>query len=198
MGRDRASRPEAKPLRLFVAVEMREEQRTAVAAAIEPWRDRLPGGRWESPEKWHVTLKFLGRTFPRLVPWVEERCREVAGRVAPFDVSLGGLGVFPAGSRARVLWVGIDDPGGGLVELAAGLEDGLAPEFRAEKRPFTPHLTVARFREPVRVRDQVEELRATRVEAEPFAVDRLLLVRSHLMGPRGSRYETIGECPLGR
>lgn len=196
MGRNRASRPEAKPLRLFAAADLPEGQRAAVGELIAPWRERLAGGRWDPPEKWHVTLKFLGRTWPRLVGRVEDACRETAGSVEPFDVRLTGLGVFPSPGRARVLWVGLEDPADGLSRLAGGLDERLAEEFEPEKRPFTPHLTVARFRSPVRVPDP-EALRQTETSAPPFRVDRLVLYRSHLLGPRGSRYEVVGEFPLG-
>jgi 2'-5' RNA ligase len=144
----------------------------------------------------HFTLKFLGRAWPRLVGWIEETCRRAASEVEAFEVRLGGLGVFPGPGRARVLWVGADDPRQGFRRLAAGLDEGLASEFKPEKRAFTPHLTVARFRTPVLVKDEIEELRATEVDAPPFLVEQLRLVRSHL-SPRGSRYETVGEFPLG-
>src|SRR6266516_1170716 len=70
VARDRATRPEAKPQRLFVAVEVSEQAKRAVADAIEPWRQAFPQGRWVHAENWHVTMKFLGRTWPRLVGWV--------------------------------------------------------------------------------------------------------------------------------
>ena len=197
MARDRAARPEAKPVRLFAAVDLPPGHRAAAEEALAPWRQRLEGGRWDPPEKWHVTLKFLGRTWPRLVEWVGEACAAVAAEVAPFEVRLDGLGVFPSPGRARVLWVGLDDPAEGMVRLAAGLEGRLAEEFPPEKRAFTPHLTVARFRRPISVREEIEDLRATGFDAGPFTVDRLILYRSHLMGPKGSRYEVVGELPLG-
>lgn len=194
MGRDRTARPEARPLRLFAAADIPASHRAVVDAALEPWRELLPGGRWEAPEKWHVTLKFMGRTWPRLVAPVEEACGAAAASVEPFEVRLDGLGVFPGPARARVLWVGLDDPREGLGRLAAELEERLAADFPPEKRAFTPHLTVARFRVPVRV--DGEALASVGVDAPPFTVDRLLLYRSHLLGPRGSRYEVVGEYPL--
>lgn len=196
MARNRAARPEAKPLRLFAAADLPTSHEEAVAEALFPWRERLPGGRWDAREKWHVTLKFMGRTWPRLVPAVEAACRAVGASVDPFEVRLSHVGVFPGPHRARVLWVGLDDPEEGLARIATGLEERLAEEFPPEKRAFTPHLTVARFRDPVPV--DLEALEATRVDAPPFTVDRLLLYRSHLLGPRGSRYEVVGEYPLGR
>jgi RNA 2',3'-cyclic 3'-phosphodiesterase len=198
MGRDRAARTEARPLRLFAAADIPTGHAEATGEALERWRGLLPGGRWDPPEKWHVTLKFLGRTWPRLVGTVQRACASAAAAVTPFEVRLGEVGVFPGPSRARVLWVGLDDPEGGLARLAAGLEQRLAAEFPPEKRAFTPHLTVARFRPPVSVREHREELEASRVDAPPFTVDRILLYRSHLLGPRGSRYEVMEEFPLAR
>ena len=70
MARDRASRPEAKPLRLFAAVEIPEEIRGALADAVTQVRERFPKARWVPIQNQHVTVKFLGSTYPRLVDWV--------------------------------------------------------------------------------------------------------------------------------
>ena len=196
MGRDRAARPEATPLRLFVAVDPPPAAVKALDRALEPWRERLPGGRWVPPENWHVTVKFLGRTWPRLVNLVHEACRDAAARVRPFRVSVGELGVFPSPRRARVLWVALKDQEGGLPALAKALDEALAPEFPPEKRAFTPHLTVARFNPPVPVGDASEELAGFQVDVPPFRVGRLVLYRSHL-SPRGARYEALETSPLG-
>lgn len=195
MGRDRAARPEAKPLRLFAAVDLPERVRERIERGIEPWRDRLPGGRWVRPENWHVTVKFLGRTFPRLVDVVHRACREAAAVIRPFRVGVEGMGVFPGSGRARVLWVGLDDRDGGLPALARALDDRLADDFPPEKRGFSPHLTVARFNPPAVVREHAEELAGTEFDVEPFGVGELVLYRSHL-SPKGARYEPLERFPL--
>ncbi len=195
MARDRASRPEARPLRLFAAVDIPERAKEAVVAALAPWRDLLPKGRWVRPENWHVTVKFLGRTWPRLVDWVHDGCRQAATGIRPFRLAFEGLGVFPRPSRARVLWVGLEDRDGGLRALAAAVEERLGKEFPPEKRPFSAHLTMARFDPPVPMREHADELSATRVDTEPFRVGELTLYRSHL-SPRGARYEPLEGFPL--
>jgi 2'-5' RNA ligase len=174
---------------------MPEQVGMALEEAVRPWRELLGTGRWVPRENWHVTLKFLGRTWPRLLPLVEVACREVAGSVAPFELRLSGLGVFPGPGKARVLWAGLDDRDGRLTEIAAGLDAALAKEFAPEKRAFTPHLTVARFNPPVPLRDHAESLAATEIDAPGFMVDRLVLYRSHL-SPRGARYEALEEFSL--
>ncbi len=195
MARNRAARPEAKALRLFAAVDIPPRAVRAVEEAIAPWRERFPRGKWVRPENWHVTVKFMGRTYPRLVPWVHDACRKAAGAIRPFRVSLVGLGVFPGPSRARVFWVGLEDPEGGLAALARAVEDRLAREFPPEKRAFAAHLTVARFNPQVAMREHAEALAEAKVDPSPFRVNHLTLYRSHLGRP-SARYEALEAFPL--
>lgn len=192
MARDRASRPEARPLRLFIAVDVSEHVRAVVADAIEPWRERFPRGRWVPKHNWHVTMKFLGSTWPRLIDWVTQAVTGVARSAEPFESRLEGLGVFQSPRRARVLWGGLADPDGRFAALAAALDEALAKEFPPEKRPFTPHLTVARFDPPV----ELDPGEAAGISSEAFPVDRLVLYRSHLQRP-APRYEPVAELPFG-
>jgi len=193
MARDRASRPEAKPLRLFVAIEIPQGVRDAVEAAVAPWRERHPRAKWVPKQNQHVTLKFLGSTWPRLVEWVTETVGAVAATSAPFESRAVGLGAFPSSHRARVLWAGLEDPDGQMGALAAALDGALAKEFEPEKRPFAAHLTVARFEPAVPLG---EDLTAAALGTEPFAIDRLVLFRSHLQRP-APVYEPLCEFALG-
>src|SRR5919202_374434 len=139
MARDRASRPEAKALRLFVAIDVPAEAKAELDATIEPHRASVPGARWTRPEGWHVTVKFLGGTWPRLVGDVESAVEAAAGAARSFRSTLTTVGAFPSPSRPRVLWAGIADPGGGLAGVAKDLDDRLAAHFEQEKRGLTPH-----------------------------------------------------------
>ena len=190
MARDRAARPEAKPLRLFAAVEIPEEVRGALAEAVKPVRERFPKARWVPIQNQHVTVKFLGSTYPRLVEWVTGSISTVAGHHAPFTTRVEGLGAFPNAHRARVLWAGLHDGDGRLDRLAAALDEALAREFAAEKRGFTPHLTVARFNPPVPL-----DPPKVAFESDAFEIDRIVLFRSHLRRP-APVYEPIGFFPL--
>ncbi|HVM11259.1 MAG TPA: RNA 2',3'-cyclic phosphodiesterase [Actinomycetota bacterium] len=187
---------EGKALRLFVCVDLSDEAAEILGRVLVPWQERLPRARWVARRKWHVTVRFLGRTQPDLLDFVEEACRGAAAEVEPFEVSLAGLGVFPGRTRARVLWAGVDDPRGALATLAAGLDRRLAPEFEPETRPFTPHMTVARFNPPEPFREHADALDRTELETAPWEIDRLLLYRSQL-SPKGSEYELLQSFPVG-
>jgi 2'-5' RNA ligase len=193
MARDRSTRPEAKPVRLFVAVEVPGAAKRIAEAAVAPIREGFPRARWAPPENWHVTLKFLGTTYPRLVGWVRETVARVAAGHEPVPTHLTGLGSFPSPGRTRVLWVGLDDADGRLAAIAADLEEAFAPRFRPEGRAFTPHLTVARSDPPLRIEP---EMLATAVDAPGFTIDRLVLFRSYLRRP-APRYEALETYPLG-
>jgi RNA 2',3'-cyclic 3'-phosphodiesterase len=193
MARDRAARPEARPLRLFVATDVPSEVRQRLADAVRPWHGRVDGARWVSPDNWHVTLKFLGSVYPRLVDWVTDQIRAAARAGEPLTASLSVLGAFPSPRRARVLWAGLEDPSGQFASLAGTLDGLLEREFEPEKRAFTPHLTVARFNQQGPLPDT---LLAADVRSEPFPVEHLTLYRSYLQRP-AARYEPLGRFPFG-
>jgi RNA 2',3'-cyclic 3'-phosphodiesterase len=192
MSRDRAARPEAKPLRLFVAIEIPEAVKDGVEAAFAPWREVFPKARWVPRENQHVTLKFLGQTWPRLADWVPEQVEAAAAELPRFTVRLQGVGSFPSAKRGRALWAGFEnvDPIGAL---AAEIEEALIDEFLAEKRPFHPHLTVARSDPPLKLPAGYS---GTEFESDEWEVDRVVLFRSHLGRP-SPRYEPLARFPLG-
>ncbi len=196
MARDRAGREEAKPLRLFVAVDLPPRTKAVAEREAAAWRDRLDAGRWVPPENWHVTVTFLGRVWPRLADWVAERVRIAASEVRPFETGLTSFGAFPRASSARVMWMGLDEGSGGWDALYEALATSLASEFPPEQRGYTPHLTVARFQPKVDLRPHAEDL-ARHVDAPRFRVGQAVLYRSHLQRPH-PRYEAISSFPLGR
>jgi 2'-5' RNA ligase len=197
LARDRSSRPEAKPLRLFVAVDIPEDVKSQLAASFQPFRERVSGARWTSPEGWHVTLKFLGSTWPRLVEPVREAVKSAATGQSSFETAMTEIGAFPTAKRARVLWAGLANPQGRFGALVAKLDELLREHFVPEKRAFTPHLTVARLNPPANLLDAAPELLGALVSSRPFPVDRLVLYRSHL-SPRGARYEALEQFALRR
>jgi 2'-5' RNA ligase len=181
-------------LRLFVAASVPQRELQRVARAIAPLTKTWAGGRWIPVDNQHVTLKFLGSTPPDLLEPVTSAASVVAARHRPVRLRLTELGSFPSSRRMRVLWVGLDDPEGRLAAMAADLDDALEPlGFTPEKRSFTPHLTLARFKSPVRLKEALPELESP---ARTFDLQALELFRSHLH-PTGARYELLGEIPLG-
>jgi RNA 2',3'-cyclic 3'-phosphodiesterase len=181
-------------LRLFVAAEVPTNHLRRIDEALTQLHRELRGARWVGLEGQHVTLKFLGSTASSQLQAVRKVCEVVAGAHAAGQVRIRAMGAFPSSRRARVLWVGIEDPAGLLAGLSADLEGGFEPlGYAAEKRQFTPHLTVARLKSPIRLRVELPEIPAG--ELAPFSIDRIRLYRSYL-SPHGARYELLEEFPL--
>jgi 2'-5' RNA ligase len=188
----RAATSTGSAFRLFVAVPVPADVASSIEAAIGPWKSAVPEARWTPVVCRHLTLCFLGPTDPGRIPWVENRLARAASRCAPFVVDVGGLGAFASPRKARVLWVGVDDAGGQVGSLARAVRKALAGEFPPDRRPFSPHVTVARCDPPIAL--PMADA-AAGLAIGSLAVGEMSLVRSHLgVAPR---YETIARFPLG-
>ncbi len=148
-------------------------------------------------ENWHVTLKFLGEVSDERVSGVVEIGSKSVSRTPQLETHLTEIGSFPTRTRTRVLWVGLVDPNHAMSHLAAKLEKKLGKAgFRQESRDLHPHLTLARFRVPERIADAIEEHGPYGFDRSPFAVEEVVLFRSHI-GRGGARYEPLETWPLG-
>jgi len=173
-------------IRLFVAVALPHE----VRAALADWRPRDDALRPVDPEHLHLTLCFLGWRDDSAVPRIGDAAMACA-RALP-AVGLGAARWLPP-RRPRVLAVELDDAEGELAALAARVSDAMvdAAGYVPEKRPFLPHVTVARVRRGARApRGELPE--PPRLRFTPAA---LTLYRSH-MRREGAIYEALVSAPL--
>ncbi|MFO0582859.1 MAG: RNA 2',3'-cyclic phosphodiesterase [Anaeromyxobacter sp.] len=187
--------------RLFVALRPPPAVLDAAVARVEALRDAAgPAAadvRWVAAPNLHVTLRFLGAVPDPRVPDVEAAVRSAAATARGFTLALGGAGAFPSARRPRVLWLGVGGEVAALEALAADLGGRLAPlGFPPEARPFSPHLTVGRARNPLGAPRLAGALAgAGGAAAAPWAVGALSLVESQL-SPAGPRYEDVLVAPL--
>jgi len=133
-------------MRLFVALNLSDEVRTAIAKFSEELRMGFLSARWTRTEGIHVTLKFIGEVPEERVTQIENALSSV-NSATPVEMNFRGAGFFPDERRPRVLWIGIDGTPN-LAEIAAQIERQLEPLGVArESREFKPHLTLARISE---------------------------------------------------
>ena len=183
-------------VRSFIAVRLPDRVRAGLAAVSAELRGQTRGLAWVRADNLHITLRFLGEIEPVQLQHVREAVTEAAAAVAPFTVSLGGLGAFPSGRAPRVLWASVASGGEGLVALHAVLEAALvARGIPGESRPFHPHVTLARARDP-RGADGLASVLGAGPAFGAVQVGAIHLMRSEL-DPRGARYSILREAPLG-
>jgi 2'-5' RNA ligase len=145
--------------RTFIAVELCEAVRRGAASLQDGLRAAGARLRWVHPDNLHFTLRFLGELPPAQVARAVVATRAAVGTLAPFSLTIGGLGAFPSLERPQVVWVGVTAGAEGLEALALALNAALARErFPAEDRPFRPHLTLGRARDERRWGDLVRAL----------------------------------------
>ncbi len=125
----------------------------------------------------------------------------------------GGRGEDKAGAcegdavfaqRQRQAVVGEAEVQGGLhplQRLREQIEETVSPlGFPREQRPFSPHLTLGRVREPVSsglVQRISAAVTSTSLEpTEPWLVDSVHLMRS-ILTPGGAKYSALASVPLG-
>jgi len=132
-------------MRLFIALNLDENLRRAIAEAQERLRASGADVKWVVPESIHITLKFLGWVDDARVPEVMEALAAALDGAAGFRLSLEGIGSFPTPTAPRVVWVGVKDGGEHLAALAERIEAAMGPlGFEREARAFSPHVTIGR------------------------------------------------------
>jgi 2'-5' RNA ligase len=185
-------------VRLFVAAVPPPAALLHLAGALP--RD-LPGGlRWLEPERWHLTLAFLGEVPEQRLGTLTAALGAAAVPGEGYGLRLAGAGTFPPRGRPTVLWVGIESTVDGAADRLGVAAGAVARAARGagvpvERRPFRAHLTVGRWRPGDTVdRGVVEALRDYRGPA--FELTCYVLVRTFL-GP-SPRYETLAGWPVGR
>ena len=193
MPRERLKSPRA---RLFTALDIPDPVRDRLAA----WGEGEltdPALRRVRPESLHVTLCFLG-----YLP--EKRIDQVAGIVTglePRAVPLTPAVALRAKPPGRPRFFAVDLTSPAALAIHAELSDRLiaARLYEPEKRPFWPHLTMAKVRpergtrKPRRVERAPGELPPALVHT--FDSVRVALYRSNLR-PEGAQYVSLASLDL--
>lgn len=183
-------------LRLFFALWPPEHLRLRLWRSLEPLRESVHGVRWVPPERYHITLRFLGDIPSRSVADLASAARSLE-RESPFRATLGDVGTFPRRGSVRVYWVAVRSPA--FQRLRELLDAALLTHgFPAGKRRFRPHLTLGRARRPGSTpppRREGARLACPDADSLSFGVRAIDLVRSELF-PTGPRYANIHRVVL--
>lgn len=183
-------------LRTFVAVKV--EPSAVLPETMKDLKQKLAGEpiKWVDPNHLHLTLKFLGDTLPSQVDEIGEELNQAANMFPAFTFRLEGLGFFKNRGMPRVLFVTVRG-GETLQQLAVEIDSRLAQlGFQAEKRPFKPHLTLARIKYLKNKKafyEAVEKYQKTFLQIA--TINELIFYRS-LLKPHGPEYKSIAKIDL--
>ncbi len=174
--------------RLFFALWPDDATRLrAHQAAGELQQRHRPGGYLIRPQRYHITLIFLGADVP--APDEEAALAAAATvRGEPFTLTLDRAGGFR--NRKVPCWLGPERPPAALEQLYRKLCAALdAAGVTPERASFVPHLTV--------IRDARRTLPSTTIEPISWAIEEFVLIRSALQR-QPPEYEVVARFPLSR
>lgn len=188
-------------MRLFVAATVNPQVAQAIAECMSQLRGRAdalaPRARitWTHADRIHITIRFIGEADG---PRADEIADALSGDidVARFAVAVEGLGTFPPRGAPRVLWAGIGDGAESLVKLeryvSAKVESCGTEE---ERRPYRPHLTLARVRDAAGLSAAAWLREAGEPRFGVSQVDAITLFQSRLL-PHGPEHIPWKTFPL--
>jgi len=176
--------------RLFIAIELPDQVKQNLVKLQTP----VPGAKWVPVDQLHLTLAFLGEVDETVTDQLLVALSGIT--VSTFTLRFSGVGCFPDRRRPRVLWVGLEkNPY--LESLADQVRSAvLSCGILQEERPFSPHITLARLRQPagrevVRFLDQ-----PLTHELPKIAVREFILFRSQLTAA-GAIHTPLNTISLG-
>ena len=144
--------------------------------------------RWTAEPNIHITMRFLGDLVQQQITQIQTGLDLLLQDQTSFEVTINSPRPFPTAKKARML-AALVHKNEELQRLAEAIEAlvvdaGVAPEQRA----FRGHLTVGRFRRPVKGLDELLQQTATL----RMPVDHIILFKSELK-PTGAEYTEIAN-----
>lgn len=175
-------------LRLFCAFRLPDP----IVDHVLAWQKHELGGlerlRLLSRDHLHITLAFLRHRPASEVEVIRDVLRDVAGSIAGRPV----LRVRGYRETARVAMLVLQEEEPWLAQAVAGGIQTRLEElgiYRPERRGWTPHVTVARFRAPPRLSPSLPDLG----EIVPSEV----ALYHSVLRPDGAQYEVLESVALG-
>lgn len=185
-----------KGMRCFIAIEVAEKVKTALAELQKELKGCNADIRWIKPENIHLTLKFLGNVDEKLLDKIKSKLKDTCNRYNGFSLEIKGMGISPDKRRPRVLWVDIRD-NNSLTGLQRDIEEGMASiGFKKEDRRFSPHLTIGRFRSSAGIEALYDKIQLHKDDSFGLIDVKSVSLMESRLKPSGAEYTRIEEVFL--
>ncbi len=189
--------------RTFIALEMNDELQRHLIGVTRRVALVLPSIRWVDPASIHLTLAFLGELTDDQLSVVQQVTEDVSRQARSFSYALTQLGTFGSPRSPRVIWMGLEERSGSLQRLHRILNGQLQQSgFKTDTRPFSPHLTLARVKNPLS-ESEAQHLRVLLADKQdsfrsptPYLVRHVCVMKSELQRS-GAKYTCLQAYPLG-
>lgn len=175
-------------IRVFVSLKIAEDVKEELKTICSDLAEEPEHYKWESNEKIHLTLKFIGDVADNLIPPISNELEFVKTYPA-LDFSITKFGFFYRNGIAKILWAGLKTDST-VYKLVKELNYRLEKfDIKIEKRKFKPHLTLLRIKSTTN-EDFINNFNNYVFENVNFKADRIALVKSELF-KEGAKYSDL-------
>lgn len=179
-------------IRLFVGIDLPEN----IKEHLYSLRGGLIGANWRTPERMHITLRFIGNVTEDVANEISKELKYL--RFPAFHTRAKALGYFDVGNMPHHLWAGLDND-----QILQELHDKLDSAIKRaggqdqSSYKFLPHITLAKL-QGTTMNDVYEYISANNLfSTEEFLVDNVTLYASIAReNGEGKYYKALETYPL--
>ena len=182
-------------IRAFVALPSSPELKSQLSILRDQLIEEKGDVKWDTPDEYHITLKFLGDVDLSKLSEMEDSLRFASSSVNPFSLVYSSVGAFPDLVHPKIIWAGavLNES---LVLLQSQIERAFERlGFPAERRSFHPHITLGRVKGPGNQNRLTARVKSSILDPITEPCREILLIKSDLR-PSGSVYTTLNSFPL--
>jgi RNA 2',3'-cyclic 3'-phosphodiesterase len=180
----------------FIAIPIPAEVSEQLEKLQNELKELFPFRNWVHKQDYHITLAFLGDASSKQLDEVKRAMEQTVKRHHSFWLTLDQICTFGNRSAPRILWQGVkEEPK--LRELREDVYNACIDiGFSLDKRPFAPHITIARKWQGAEEFDleKINKISENKGENKRFRAEHVVLYQTHL--ERVPKYEPLSIFPL--
>jgi len=182
-------------IRTFIALPAHSNAQQAIAGIQTKLKSAQADVKWESQDKFHITLMFLGNVEQSKLELLSTALVKSVQQFPALAIAYESIGVFPNMHNPRVVWIGIK-ANQIVLNLQAEVERVcIKLGFSKEDRVFHPHITLGRVKGKHNLVRLTEAIKTITFEPIETFCSEILLMKSDLH-PSGSIYTILKSFPL--
>ena len=185
--------------RLFLAIPIQTED-NGFAPLLDELKMRLSHEKrinWSIPKNIHLTLKFIGDTYPQDEPKIIEAVSKVIENHNRFEMDFNRTGVFGSRYAPRVLWLGMQQTPPQLLDLEEDILtafDGIG--FMRDRQNFVPHITLGRIKDLCEKQYFWKVITAIEQKSYIHQEVKDIILFQSILRPEGAIYKVLKEWEL--